>query len=147
MSCYCHTHDEEAEEAEYYGYDEFNGYNAEDEGEDTELDEPDEDTNAIQRDEYIYTHVFNNHKIPTQLPMDLRMGSVEDWNLTCSTFNNANKGLMFATIYIVYDHLVCDNMLVCDNIHPFLEVNNLTDLFHAHVIHDWKIRQGGDKYC
>ncbi len=144
MSCYCHTHEEEEEESEYYGYDELNGYNAEDEGEDTELDEPDY---AIQRDEYIYTHVFNNHKIPTQLPLDFRLGSMEDWGLTCSTFNNADKGLMFATIYIVYDHLVCDNMLVCDNIHPFLEVNNLTDLFHAHVIHDWKIRQGGNKYC
>jgi hypothetical protein len=25
-------------------------------------------------------------------------------------------------------------------------MNNLTDLFDAHVIHDWKIRQGGNKY-
>ena len=117
--------------SEYYGYDELNGYNAEDEGADTELDDdPDAETNAVKRDEYIYTHVFNNHKIPTQLPLDLRLGSVEDWGATCSTFNNAEKGLMFATIYIVYDHLVCDNR------HPFLEMNNLTDLFDAHVIHD-----------
>ena len=186
-SCYCHTHEEE----EDYGYDELNGYNAEDEGDDRAEDEGDDraedageadageadagddrpevgndadaddddvhdydeynaeyvrlyeaDANnrAQLRDEFIYTKVFNNHKIPTETTMDFTLGSMEEWGLTCGTFNQVEKGLLFATIYIVYDRLVCNN------IHPFLEMNNLTDLFHSHVIHDWKIRKRRDKY-
>jgi hypothetical protein len=195
-SCHCHNHGEEEEEDDhgYYelnNYDEFNGYNAEDEGDDrvedegacvavtaededacayedagacayeavtvyddrpevgndtdTELDvhdydgyneeyvrlyEADADNRSQLRDEFIYTQVFNNHNIPTETSMDFSLGSMEEWGLTCSTFNNAEKGLMFATIYIVYDRLVCNN------IHPFQEMNNLTDLFHSHIIHD-----------
>lgn len=158
-SCYCHTQEEEEEEEEYYSYDEMNGYNAEDEGEGeaevegddrpeigndttTEIDyteyndeylalyEADANKRSELRDEVIYTIVFNNHKIPTETPLDFSLGSVEEWGLTCSTFNDADKGLMFAKIYIVYDRLVCNN------IHPFLEMNQLSDLFHSHIIHD-----------
>jgi len=163
-SCYCHTHEEEEEE-DAYGYDELNGYNAEDEGDDRAEDacderpevgndadadvdvddvhdydeynaeyirlyEADANNRAQLRDEFIYTKVFNNHKIPTETAMDLTLGSMEEWGLTCGTFNQVEKGLLFATIYIVYDRLVCNN------IHPFQEMNNLTDLFHSHVIHD-----------
>jgi hypothetical protein len=172
-SCYCHTHEEEEEEEDAYGYDELNGYNAEDEGDDRAEDaceadladraedacderpevgndadvddvhdydeynaeyvrlyEADANNRAQLRDEFIYTKVFNNHKIPTETAMDLTLGSMEEWGLTCGTFNQVEKGLLFATIYIVYDRLVCNN------IHPFQEMNNLTDLFHSHVIHD-----------
>jgi len=162
-SCYCHTREEEEEEekdTEYYGYDELNGYNAEDEGEyraedegeyraeddvETEIDvhdydeynaeynrlyEDDANKRSQLRDEFIYTNVFNNHKIPTETAMDFSLGSMEEWGLTCDTFNKCEKDLMFATIYIVYDKLVCNN------IHPFLEMNQLTDLLDSHVIHD-----------
>jgi len=128
------------------GYDALNGYNAEDEGDydgDTEEEEVvgtceicacemcSCDIKAQKRDEFIYTQVFNNYSIPTETPIDFRLGSVEDWGLTCSTFNNPEKGLLsFATIYIVYD------TLVCNNIHPFIEVNKLADLFNTHAIHD-----------
>lgn len=125
-----------------YEYDVLNGYNAEDdyeynrevEDEDEynygEEEETDNVCNSEKRDEFIYNIVFNNNKIPTQVPMNFNLGSIDEWGLTCSTFNNAEKGLMFATIYIVYD------CLVCNNIHPFLEMNQLTNLFHSHVIHD-----------
>ena len=128
-------------------YDYINGYNAEDEVDnydgDTEEDDMNDgyefsdyaidELNAQKRDEYIYTRVFNNYNIPTEIPIDFSMGDIEEWGLTCSTFNNSNpeKGLLtFATIYIVY------NTLVCNNIHPFLEVNKLADLFNTHAIHD-----------
>jgi hypothetical protein len=112
-----------------YEYDALNGYNAEDEYE-CEDEETDDVSNAEKRDEFIYSIVFNNNKIPTQVPMNFRLGTIDEWDLTCSTFNKAEKGLMFATIYIIYD------CLVCNNIHPFLEMNQLTDLFNSHVIHD-----------
>ena len=128
-------------------YDYINGYNAENEVDnydgDTEEDDMNDgyefsdyaidELNAQKRDEYIYTRVFNNYNIPTEIPIDFSMGDIEEWGLTCSTFNNSNpeKGLLtFATIYIVY------NTLVCNNIHPFLEVNKLADLFNTHAIHD-----------
>ena len=159
-TCHCRARAKEEEDKEYAGYDELNGYNAEDEYEaegEVEADGEgeyegegvheceydvgceyealckygtDSEANAMKRDEVIYTQVFNNHKIPTTIPLDFHLGSIEDWGLTCSTFNNAEKGLMFATIYIVY------NNLVCDNIHPFQEMNNLTELLSAHVIHN-----------
>ena len=155
-SCHCHPYGEEEEDDEHgyyelHNYDEFNGYNAEDEGDDrpevgndadTEIDyndynaeyvrlyEADANNRAQLRDEIIYTQVFNNHKIPTETAMDLSLGSIEEWGLTCDTFNQVEKGLTFATIYIIYDRLVCNN------IHPFLEINQLTDLFDSHVIHD-----------
>lgn len=180
-SCHCHPYGEEEEEDDngYYelnNYDEFNGYNAEDEGDDraedayedagegcaevddrpevgndtdTEIDynadyvrlyEADANKRAELRDEFIYTIVFNNHKIPTETSLDFSLGSIDEWGLTCDTFNNAEKGFTFATIYIIYD------CLVCNNIHPFLEMKQLTDLFNSHVIHDWKIRESGNKY-
>lgn len=129
-------------------YDYINGYNAEDEvysetnnyDADTEEDLYDgyefseyviDEVNAQKRDEFIYTRVFNNYNIPTETPIDFSMGDIEQWGVTCSTFNNQEKGsLTFATIYIVYD------TLVCNNIHPFLEVNKLADLFNTHAIHD-----------
>jgi hypothetical protein len=151
MSCYCHNHEED----EGHDYDELNGYNAEDEGDDrpevgndvdvdadTEIDydeynaeydhlyEADADKRSQLRDEIIYTIVFNNYRIPTETTMDFSLGSIEEWGLTCDTFNQSENGLTFATIYIVYDRLVCNN------IHPFLEMNQLADLFHSHIIHD-----------
>lgn len=142
-------------------YDYINGYNAEDEANEVDANEVDsnanevdanydgdteeddmndgyefsdyaiDELNAQKRDEYIYTRVFNNYNIPTETPIDFSMGDIEEWGLTCSTFNNQEKGLLtFATIYIVY------NTLVCNNIHPFLEVNKLADLFNTHAIHD-----------
>ena len=129
------NNDTEYKYEDTYEYDELNGYNAEDEYEDDyeyncEDEETDDVSNAEKRDEFIYTIVFNNNKIPTQVPMNFRLGSIDEWGLTCSTFNNAEKGFTFATIYIIYD------CLVCNNIHPFLEMNQLTDLFNSHVIHD-----------
>jgi len=147
-------------------YDYINGYNAEDEvyanevgsnevgsnevDEETNTNNYDADTeeddmydgyefseyvidelNAQKRDEFIYTRVFNNYNIPTETPIDFSMGDIEQWGVTCSTFNNQEKGsLTFATIYIVYD------TLICNNIHPFIEVNKLADLFNTHAIHD-----------
>ncbi len=173
-SCYCHTHEEEEEDYGYdelngYNAEDEGDDRAEDTGEadagddrpevgnDADADddvhdydeynaeyvrlyEADANNRAQLRDEFIYTKVFNNHKIPTETAMDFTLGSMEEWGLTCGTFNQVEKGLLFATIYIVYDRLVCNN------IHPFLEMNNLTDLFHSHVIHDWKIRERRDKY-
>jgi hypothetical protein len=131
------------------GYDALNGYNAEDEGDydgDTEEEEVVGtcdicscemclcDIKAQKRDEFIYTQVFNNYRIPTETPIDFNLGTIEEWGLTCSTFNNPTKDLLsFATIYIVYD------TLYCNNVHPFLEeqpVNNLVNLFSAHVINN-----------
>lgn len=166
-SCHCHPYGEEEEDDDngYYelnNYDEFNGYNAEDEGDDrpedayevddrpevgndtdTEIEyspdynaeyvrlyEADANNRAQLRDEIIYTQVFNNHKIPTETAMELSLGSIEEWGLTCDTFNQVEKGLTFATIYIIYDRLVCNN------VHPFQEMNNLTALFDSHIIHD-----------
>jgi len=151
-SCHCHRYGEEEEDED--GYYELNNYdddfNAEDEGDDrpevgndTDTDmeinnnteyvrlyEADANNRSQLRDEFIYTQVFNNHKVPTETPMDFSLGSIEEWGLTCDTFNNVEKDLTFATIYIIYDSLVCNN------IHPFLEMNHLTDLFDSHVIHD-----------
>ena len=86
------------------------------------------------RDEFIYTRVFNNYRIPTEVPIDFNIGTIEEWNITCKKFNSGEAILNFALIYIVY------NTLVCSNIHPFAEINYITDLLSTHVIHDGKIR-------
>ena len=59
---------------------------------------------------------------------------------TCDSFNKLEKELHFAKIYIV------ENVLVCNNIHPFQEIKSLTELFSAHIIHNWKIRECSNKY-
>ena len=82
------------------------------------------------RDEFIYTKVFNNHNIPTEIPIDFSIGTIEEWNSTCEKFNNGKKILNFAFIYIV-----C-NTLICNNIHPFTDINCITTLLSTYVIHD-----------
>jgi hypothetical protein len=93
------------------------------------------------RDEFIYTRVFNNDNIPTENDIDLRLGTVLEWGDTCRKFNNGSMILKFATIYIVY------NKLICNNNHPFKVISHLTNLLSAHVIHNKEIREGGNKYC
>jgi hypothetical protein len=90
--------------------------------------------NSAKRDEFIYTRVFNNQQVHTQVPIDFSIGTLAEWGTTCKHFNDGDRVLQFATIYIVY------NVLVCNNIHPFVEVNQLIASFNAHVIHDRKIR-------
>lgn len=82
------------------------------------------------RDDFIYTKVFNNYNIPTEIPIDFSIGSIEEWGETCRKFNNGEALLKFATVYIVY------NTLICNNNHPFAEVNCIIDLLATHVIHD-----------
>lgn len=116
--CYCKSPQEKYIEE----YDEFN-YNASDEFSMKNM-------YALQRDEFIFTQVFNNYNITTKIPMDLSIGTIEDWVTTCDSFNKLEKELHFAKIYIV------ENVLVCNNIHPFQEINSLTELFSAHIIHN-----------
>ena len=100
------------------------------------------------RDEFIYTKVFNNHNIPKEVPIDFSIGTLEEWIRTCEKFNNGEKILNFASIYIVY------NTLICNNVHPFThvssttdvssitnvssttEINSITELLSTYVIHD-----------
>jgi hypothetical protein len=82
------------------------------------------------RDEFIYTRVFNNNKISTKIPIDFTIGTIEEWGMTCKKFNSGEAILNFALIYIVY------NNLVCSNIHPFVEIECITKLLSTHVIHD-----------
>ena len=82
------------------------------------------------RDEFIYTRVFNNNNIPTEVPIDFSIGTIEDWGRTCKKFNSGEAILNFALIYIVY------NTLICSNIHPFAELNCLANLLSTHAIHD-----------
>jgi len=82
------------------------------------------------RDEFIYTKVYNNNNIPTVVPIDFSIGTIEDWGRTCKKFNNGEAILNFALIYIVYDNLVCSN------VHPFVEIERITNLLSTHVIHD-----------
>jgi hypothetical protein len=100
------------------------------------------------RDEFIYTKVFNNHNIPKEVPIDFSIGTLEEWIRTCEKFNNGEKILNFASIYIVY------NTLICNNVHPFTdvsssthvssitnvssttEINCITQLLSTYVIHD-----------
>ena len=56
------------------------------------------------RDEFIYTRVFNNNKIPSEIPIDFSIGTIEEWNITCKKFNSGEAILNFALIYIVYGH-------------------------------------------
>jgi hypothetical protein len=82
------------------------------------------------RDEFIYTRVFNNNKIPSEIPIDFSIGTIEEWNITCKKFNSGEAILNFALIYIVYD------TLICSNVHPFVEIDQITKLLSTHVIHD-----------
>lgn len=86
------------------------------------------------RDEFIYTRVFNNNNIPTEVPIDFSIGTIEEWGRTCEKFNSGGAILNFALIYIVY------NKLICNNIHPFAELNSnincLANLLSTHAIHD-----------
>ena len=38
------------------------------------------------RDEFIYTREFNNNKIPSEIPIDFSIGTIEEWNITCKKF-------------------------------------------------------------
>ena len=87
-------------------------------------------TNNMIRNEFIYTKVFNNYKIKTKVPIDFTIGTLEEWTKTCDAFNNGEMILSFALITIVED------FLICNNIHPFAEMNTITYLLNAHEIHD-----------
>jgi|688.fasta_scaffold856839_2 hypothetical protein len=117
--------------------------------------------NDAARDEFIYTKLFNNNAIPIEISIDFSIGSLNEWITTCNKFNNGEKILSFALIYIVKDKLVCNNLhpFSKENLHPFLQnlhpfskenmhpfskeilhpfsqIDYITDLIHTHKIND-----------
>uniref|UniRef100_A0A6C0IIP3 Uncharacterized protein n=1 Tax=viral metagenome TaxID=1070528 RepID=A0A6C0IIP3_9ZZZZ len=104
--------------------------------------------NSLNRDEFIYTQVFNNYNIPVELPIDFTLGSIAEWSETCNKFNNGEMILEFALIYIVNGNIICNNLHPFSNeklhpfsnekLHPFSNENmsEIIDLFHAHKINN-----------
>ena len=88
------------------------------------------------RNEFIYTKVFNNHNIPTEIPIDFSIGTIEEWTRTCEKFNNGEEILNFAFIYIVYNTLICNNVHPFTNINCTTDINCITKLLSTYVIHD-----------
>ncbi len=99
-----------------------------------------------ERDEFIFTNVFNNYNISTEILVDFNIGTMEEWTETCKKFNSGQMELSFATIYIcIFNNGTAYNsvVLICNNIHPFAELNKqqdevaeLTNLLHTAVIHN-----------
>jgi hypothetical protein len=97
-----------------------------------------ESIQIANRDEFIYKYVFNNDMVLTEVPIDISMGTLEEWTATCSRFNTGEMILEFATLYM-YEKPDGVVIIICDNIHPFMNNNSLTELtnlLNAHVIHD-----------
>ena len=93
---------------------------------------------AVKRIDFIYEQVFNNYQVPAEVLIDFTIGTVDDWSNTCGRFNKGEMLLEFATLYM-YMHTPDKVVILCDNIHPFIQdnrVNELTNLFNANIIHD-----------
>lgn len=81
--------------------------------------------NSNERDEFIYTKLFNNFELYRQIEIDFTMGSIDEWRETCDKFNNGEMLLEFAKIYMFNGFLYCNNM------HPFSQNNDYETMLTA----------------